>query len=429
MGNPPMVWIYSLFTLLLAPLWLPWMWWRTRQRKEAPNWKERCGNYSHIKIERDKPAIWIHAVSVGEVVAAIPILRELRLLMPSHHIVLSVTTSSGHRTARESAVDLFDSLVYFPLDLLRFQMSALMRIRPDVVAIMETELWMNFVFSAKQLGVGVLLINGRISDRSFPRSLRIAFFYRALLRNVDRCLMQTQLDATRILALGAQSADVLGNSKFDQAVEGLEEDPTYWRSELGIGAAQKVIVIGSTRSEMEERFVAAALLPFAGSDVAVVWAPRHVERAAEVALRLQETFGSSARRSLGEKGSHLVLDTYGELAKVYCIADVVIIGGGFDQLGGQNLIQPLAHGKPVLHGKFMHNFQDVTTESLRLGASRTCENPEVLTVALSEILGSEALATKMGSSGRAFVTANAGASRRYALAIQEMGSKMTKLAP
>ncbi|MEQ1935377.1 MAG: 3-deoxy-D-manno-octulosonic acid transferase, partial [Fimbriimonadaceae bacterium] len=382
-----------------------------------------------IKIERGKPAVWIHAVSVGEVMAAIPILRELRLLMPKHHVVLSVTTSSGHETARDQAAELFDSLVYFPIDLLRFQMSALMRIRPDVVAIMETELWLNFVFSARQLGVGTLLINGRISDRSFPRSQKVRFFYRALLHFMDRCLMQTELDAERIRALGAPTVEVMGNSKFDQAVEGLDEDPAYWRTELGIEDGRRVIVIGSTRGEFEEEFVASALSQIARDDLAVVWAPRHLERATQVAEQMTTLFGSCARRSVGETGNYVLLDTYGELSKVYCLADVVVIGGGFDKLGGQNLIQPLAHGKPVLHGEFMHNFQDVATESLRIGASQTCKSPEELASALTGILASSELAQRMGSAGREFVARNAGASKRYAQAIQAVGSKMTKLAP
>ncbi|MEQ1822591.1 MAG: 3-deoxy-D-manno-octulosonic acid transferase [Fimbriimonadaceae bacterium] len=423
-----MVWIYNLFTLFASPLWVPWMWWRARQRKEAPNWKERCGNYSHIKIERNKPAVWIHAVSVGEVMATLPILREVRRLMPGHHIVLSVTTSSGHATAREHASELFDDLVYFPIDLLRFQMSALMRIRPEVVAIMETELWMNFVFSAKELGIATLLINGRISDRSFPRSQKVRFFYRALLANVDRCLMQTQRDADRILAIGARSAEVFGNSKFDQAVEGLQEDLLSWRQELGIAPDLPVVVIGSTRSEVEEEIVASALGKI-GREIGLIWAPRHLERADAVAEHIAETFGQCARRSRSERGNHVLLDTYGELAKVYCVADIVIIGGGFDQLGGQNLIQPLAHGKPVLHGPYMHNFQDVTTESLRVGSSRVCSNAAELAEALIQLLDHPEIAANMGAEGRAFVAANAGASERYAIAIQEAGSKMTKLAP
>lgn len=411
--------IYNALAILLSPLWLTWMLIRSRRRAEAPNWTERTGNYQRVQIPRDKPAIWIHAVSVGEVMAALPILRQTRALLPDHFILLSVTTSSGHHTAREHAVDLYDELVYFPIDLARFQLAAMTRVRPSVVAIMETELWMNFLWAAKAIGARTMLINGRISDRSFRRSMGVAFFYRALFGYLDRALMQTAEDADRIRALGAASPEVLGNCKFDQAVDGLDADPSEWREALGLPAGLPVIVVGSTRGEDEERFVLDAIDPIKDR-VSVVWAPRHVERAPALASILQERWGSVARRSRGEGGQFVVLDTYGELAKVYSVADFVIIGGGFGPYGGQNLLQPLAHGKPVLHGPHMMNFRDVTQAALACGASRQVQTPSELTSALLELLSNPEVGHTMGVAGRLFVEENAGASRRYALAIAEM---------
>ncbi len=408
---------YNLLIILLSPLWVPWMLIRSRRRAEGPNWGERMGNYGHIQIEKDKPAIWIHAVSVGEVMAVLPILRQTRALLPGHHLVLSVTTSSGHHTAREHAVDLYDSLVYFPIDVPRFQLSAMMRIRPDVVAIMETELWFNFLWAAKALEAKTLLINGRISDRSFKRSRFVAFFYKALLSKMDRCLMQTEQDQARISALGASSAEIFGNCKFDQAVDGLDADPAWWRESLGLPSGVPVIVIGSTRGEEEEAFVGKAL---EGMDqVGVVWAPRHIERADALEALMVKTFGSCARRSRNESGRFVLLDSYGELAKVYSVADIVIIGGGFADHGGQNLLQPLAHGKPVLHGPHMQNFRDVTQAALELGASRECDHPQALREAIKDLLAHPETSRAMGEEGRAFVESNSGASRRYALAIAE----------
>lgn len=437
-----MFWIYNSLTFLLAFIWVPWMLYRTRKRAEGVDWRQRMGDYHAVQIPKDQPSIWIHAVSVGEVMAAAPILRQIRSLLPEYHIVLSVTTSSGHRTAREHAVDLFDSLVYFPLDILRFQMGALMRVRPDVVAIMETELWYNFLWCAKQLGAETMLINGRISDRSFPRSRKIAFFYRSLFKNVDQCLVQTETDAERIRVLGGQNVAVYGNSKFDQAVDGLDSDPGWWRDSLGLDESgphlmltntglsdepgtsdsperiemvrRPVIVVGSTRGEYEEQLVAEALK---GLDVAIVWAPRHIERADAVGAQMLDSFGSCARRSLAERGRFLLLDTYGELAKVYAVADVVIIGGGFEDLGGQNLLQPLAHGKPVIHGPHMQNFKDVTAASLARGASRQCADAREVRAAVIELLDDPGLRQRMGEAGKAFVAENEGASRRYAEAI------------
>lgn len=414
--------IYNLLALLLSPIWLTWMLVRSRRRAEAPNWTERTGNYMHVQIPRDKPAIWIHAVSVGEVMAVLPILRQVRALLPDHFLLLSVTTSSGHHTAREHAVDLYDELVYFPIDLARFQLAAMTRIRPKVVAIMETELWLNFLWAAKAMDAKTVLINGRISDRSFRRSTKVKFFYRSLLSYMDRVLMQTPEDAERIRALGAKNAEVFGNCKFDQAVDGLDADPAEWRIALGLPAGVPVVVIGSTRGEDEERFVLDALESLR-DDVAVVWAPRHLERADQVAEAMRLRLGSAARRSRGEGGRFVVLDTYGELAKVYAVADVVVIGGAFGAYGGQNLLQALAHGKPVLHGPHMTNFRDVAKAALALGASREVATPSELGSHIRELLHDASRATAMGAAGKAFVEENAGASRRYALAIQELATK------
>lgn len=417
--------IYNLLALLLSPIWLTWMLVRSQRRAEAPNWKERTGNYMHIQIPKGKPAIWIHAVSVGEVMAVLPVLRQVRALMPEHHLVLSVTTTSGHHTAREHAVDLYDELVYFPIDLARFQLAAMTRIRPDVVAIMETELWFNFLWAAKAIGAQTLLINGRISDRSFRRSQKVRFFYRPLLAHLDRVLMQTGEDARRVEALGASSPEVFGNCKFDQAVDGLDADPAEWRSELGLPVGLPVIVVGSTRGEDEEKFVLDALEPIK-DDVAIVWAPRHLERADAVATGMAARLGVTGRRSRGDQGQRLVLDTYGELAKVYSVADVVIIGGGFGDYGGQNLLQALAHGKPVVHGPHMHNFRDVAEAAGRVGATSVVHSPSELRSAVQDVLGHQARAASMGEAGRTFVEANAGASRRYALAIQEAAANIGK---
>ncbi len=417
---------YNLLIVLLAPLWVPWMLLRARRRAKGPNWAERLGDYRHITIDKDKPSVWIHAVSVGEVMAVLPILRQVRALLPGHHLVLSVTTSSGHHTAREHAVDLFDTLVYFPIDVPRFQLAAMMRVRPDVVAIMETELWFNFLWAAKAIEAKTLLINGRISDRSFRRSRHIAFFYRALLRQMDRCLMQTEQDKARISALGGSQAEVFGNCKFDQAVDGLDADPVWWRESLGLPEGVPVVVIGSTRGEEEEVFVAKALEDLGGR-VSVVWAPRHLERANALESAMLKVFGACARRSRSERGQFSLLDSYGELAKVYSVADIVIIGGGFANHGGQNLLQPLAHGKPVLHGPHMQNFRDVTVAAAALGATWECDHPLALREAVLELLANPNLRAEMGEAGREFVQANEGASRRYALAISEAALSGTSI--
>ncbi len=410
--------VYNLLLTLLAPIWVPWIWYRARRRKEPPNWQERCGNYP-FKSSKTTMRIWVHAVSVGEVLAASPILKELRSMLPDCEIVLSVTTSSGHRTARELPANLYDHLVYFPIDVARFQLAAMTRVRPAAVAIMETELWMNFLWAAKALGAKTLLVNGRISDRSFGRSRRLAIFYRALFRDVDRVLAQSAGDMEKLMALGARKVEVLGNCKFDQALEALGSDPEQMRIDFGIKPEDKVLVVGSTRGEDEERLVIDAIREIGLERLKVIHAPRHLERVDALSDEIAQVFGAPARRSMGQVGNYLILDTYGELARVYGVADVVVIGGGFGDYGGQNLLQPLALGKPVLHGPHMANFRDVADAALKAGASRICATSGELAVAISSLLDDDSERAGMGKRAAELIRASAGASRKYATAIAE----------
>lgn len=410
--------LYNLFFLLAAPIWVPWMLWRTSRRKEKPNWAQRVGRYP-MKARLDRRRIWFHAVSVGEVVAALPILRELRRRLPDFEIVLSVTTSSGHQTAREQAEGLFDHLVYFPIDTTRYQFFAMASVRPAAVAIMETELWPNFLWAAKAFDARTLIVNGRISDRSFPRYRALSFLFRGVLGMVDRRLMQTQIDAERIRAIGGGEAEVFGNVKFDQALEGVDVDPAALRSELGIPPDEPVVVIGSTRGEEEERLVLDAVREIGPERAWFVHAPRHLERADALAELAASVCGRDAvaRRSRGESGRYLILDTYGELAKVYAVADVVVIGGGFANLGGQNLVQALAHGKPVVHGPHMHNFREVAEMAARAGATEIAATASELAAAVTRLLDDPARRAKMGEAAAELVKSGAGAAKRYAEAI------------
>lgn len=410
--------LYNLLLTLFSPFWVPWMLLKAQQRKERPNWAERQGRFD-IPRRGDKHRIWVHTVSVGEFVAATPILKAMRQALPNHEILVSVTTSSGHQTARDAEPGLYDYLVYFPIDVARFQLQAMQKVRPDVVAIMETELWMNFTWAAKAMGARTVLINGRISDRSFPRSMKLRGFYRALMKNVDLCLTQTEVDAERLRSLGAAEARVVGNSKFDQAVQGLEANRKEWQAKLGLDTAKPTLVIGSTRGEEEEKFVLQALKIVGFNRLNVIHAPRHLERVDAMSALVVEATGTVALRSKAETGPYMILDTYGELSSVYSAADFVIVGGGFSNLGGQNIIQPLAHGKPVLHGQHMQNFRDVAAMADSAGAALVCATPEELAQAIQRLLDEPKTRTEMGKQATQLVRRNIGASKRYAALIAE----------
>ena len=410
--------LYNFLLTLLSPLWVPWMWWRSRKRSEDVKWSERQGNYSNsLPSGKDTRRIWFHAVSVGEVVAALPILKEIKALDSTVEIVLSVTTSSGHKTAREKAAGLYDHLVYFPIDVPRFTLSAMQRVRPKVVAVMETELWFNFLWAAEAFDAKRLLINGRISDRSFPRSRKLKFFYKSLLKMVNRCLMQTQGDRVRIEALGAQTAEVFGNCKFDQAAGAATADPAYWRTELGLSGPLPVLVVGSAR--VEEFDLLAPSIAGLLEDAQIVIAPRHLEATDDLIAALSKAGVSAKRRSKGERiepEQVLILDTYGELDQVYSVAGVAVVGGGFANLGGQNILQPLAFGIPVVTGKYMQNFRDVFAAAVEAGALMWTE-PNQLESIVSALLNDPEQRAEMGEAAKRLVDQNVGASRRYAQAI------------
>ena len=231
-----------------------------------------------------------------------------------------MTTSSGHQTARETPERLYDHLVYLPIDVARFALAAMQRVRPDALVVMETELWFNLFWAAKTFDAKTFVVNARLSDRSFPRSKRLAFFYRALFAMVDGVLAQSETDGERFRALGAKGVEVSGNVKFDQALEGLD-DTTDWRTELRLDG-RPVVVVGSLRAEEFGVLadVVSHSVPAGGEAIPLQWvvAPRHLERTPELIQDLQSADVladgermSIGRRSSGTSGFVTILDTYG----------------------------------------------------------------------------------------------------------------------
>lgn len=412
-----MIWLlYNIFLIATAPVWVPWMLWRAGKRAEKPNWQERTGNYQ-IDRRTDRKRIWVHAVSVGETMAARPILVELRKQLPDHEIVLTTTTSTGQEIARGMKGKLVDHVFYFPIDVFRFCVAAMTRVEPAVVVIMETELWLNFLTAAKMTNAKTCLVNGRISERSFARAKNLRFLYSAVFAKVDYALMQTEEDAERARFLGAKSVTVLGNSKYDEASAAA---PIDWQNQLGLGG-EKLIVVGSARGEFEEDLILDALT---GIEARIVFAPRHVERAAEIAQKATRLGFNPGLRSKGQNDSaFLVLDTMGELASLYPRADVAIIGGGFDKLGGQNIIQAMAVGVPVICGPNMKNFREPYEQGLAAGALITAADAKEIRGAVDKILADRELGEHMGEAGKALVAQNVGASERYAGVIAELAGE------
>lgn len=414
--------VYSFIAVIFSPVWAFWMLRRARARNTPPNWRERVGKYQfQVPSDKGRLRIWFHAVSVGEFLAAIPILRELKFINPDCWILVTVTTSSGYLTAEQKNQEsaLFDELAYFPIDLPWMVGRALSRVRPHVAVLMETELWLNFLGEAQRRKIRTMLVNGRISDKSYAASQRILPYYRAAFRHLNWVGVQTSTDLKRVRTYGSTSASVVGNCKFDQAIQVVSESKETIQRRFGM-SERPTLVIGSTRGEIEEIFVneALALIPLETlRRWQIVWAPRHIERGPEIARIGKELGLEVGIRSQDESGCFLVLDTYGELNSVYVAADLAVIGGGFDRLGGQNLIQPLALGKPVIHGPFMENFAFAVSLADAKGAAQAVDSPAALAAAIQTLLENASERERMGESAKALIAENAGASVQYAEAI------------
>ena len=305
-------------------------------------------------------SIWVHAVSVGEVNAAIRLLRRLRGKYPDKRVVLSTVTDTGQKVARDKVPEGV-SVVYLPFDISRVLSKAFGRVKPEMLIVMETELWPNIFRLANKRNVPVIILNGRISEKSSQGYKMISFFMKNVFSCVTVFSMQSGLDAERLKAIGADEKKVLvsGNFKFDMEMSG--KMPVWTASVKG-----PVIMAGSTHRGEEELVLSAYLKnceKFPG--LRLILAPRHPERFGEVADMLRSRGISFVRRSeLVENDSAggpfkekvLLLDSVGELSSLYAIADIAVIGKSFIGTGGQNPLEPAYWGKPILCGPHMENF-------------------------------------------------------------------------
>jgi 3-deoxy-D-manno-octulosonic-acid transferase len=359
--------------------------------------------------------VWLHAVSVGEAMAAAPLVREMRARRPDVPLLVSTTTETGRGVAEQRLPA--DRFIFFPLDFRGVAAAAVARLRPRLVLLTETELWPNFLAVCAARGIPVVVINGRISPRSFPRYRLVRAWFGRVLQHVSLFCVQSEDDARRLVQLGAPAGrvQVTGNMKFDLPAG--EADPARVKAGLGLSPEARLVVAGSTHRGEEEPVLAA----FRGAaatrpDLRLLLAPRHPERLDEVERLVQRAGLSPVRRSAlpGAPPDVIVLDTVGELARLYAAAEVVFIGGSLIPHGGQNILEPAAHGRPVLHGPHMANFAQVRDLFRDAGAAREVRDAAELRQALEALLDDPARAQAMGAAGRAIVDRNRGATRRTA---------------
>lgn len=425
----PVYLLYSLLLTVATLLALPVFAWRGRRTgKYVKTFGRRLGRLPPGLPSDERPVVWIHAVSVGEVLAVRPLLGALREALPGHVLLLSTTTLTGQGIAERHA-HLVDGVFYAPFDWASCVRPVLDRLRPRLLVLVETELWPRLVHEAHVRRVPVAVVNGRISPGSFAGYRRIRWLLSRVLAEVDLFAMQAEPHAGRIVELGAprERVCVLGNLKYD-ALEQARPAPDLERL-LGLTSAP-LWVAGSTAAGEEEAVLAAHRhVRRAIPQARLLIAPRHPERFAEV-CRLVEASGEPCRRRSALEAPWdgegvLVLDTLGELASVFPLATAAFVGGSLVRAGGHNILEAAVAGKAVVVGPHMENFQEMAEAFLAEGGLTQVPDAGALGPAMLRLLTDASEREARGRAARALVERHRGAAARTA---ERLAALLTPLA-
>lgn len=437
-----MYFIYSvlmgLAVLLTSPYWLLQ---GMRHGKYLSNLKQRLGfsipELAHLPAQR-AGAIWIHAVSVGEALSGVALAKRLKECYPHRRLIISTTTQTGYALAKER-MPFADAIIYFPFDWAFCVRRVMSAVAPGIVLVLETEIWPNFLHEARRRGVHVVFVSGRISDRSFVRYKKylgmFGFFLRPLLKsalaNVSAFLMQTETDAERIRTLGAPAdrVTVSGNLKYDMALPEPTPFALWLEDECKRRQRWPIIVAGSVVATEEPlTLIAFGVLQGDFPKALLVLAPRKPERFAAAATFIDESNRKFVRRSelpvsgpggtspsaansgsIPDDATVLLLDSIGELASLYRIADGAFVGGSLVNSGGHNILEPAAFGKVPVFGPSMENFAAIASRFIEAGAAIQVGSPEDAGVEWIELLKDSEKNRRMGSAAKQLVESSRGA--------------------
>ena len=423
--------LYNLAAILVVILIIPVFMIRSvREKGFVERIRQSLGIFPEHTLDRvaKKHCIWVHAASVGEIVATSPLIKEFHREFPQTPILVSVVTTSGYEMANRIIKDA-DAIIYFPLDLPILSGRVLRRIHPRVFLPVETELWPNFLKTARQLHIPVMMVNGRISDRSVKQYKYLNSLLTDMIGTVTKFAMQSDIDADYIKRLGAppELVTVTGNTKFDQTYTDVspEEKKSIVR-EMGLESAQGILLAGSTHRGEEDFVLKAFKAVREKHDKAkLVIAPRELLRTQEVIhLCKRAGFTVTTRTKQQESGPQdadiVILDTIGELGKVYSVGDVVYVGGSLIPHGGHNILEPAAHGKAIIVGHYMFNFKDTHALFKKRDACITVDNEQELVQETVKLFDDAQHRHRLEAETLAIVGENKGASRKSAIILREM---------
>ncbi len=409
--------------LLSLPYWLYQI---LRHGKYRTGFAERIGKVPARLVTGDgsRAVIWVHAVSVGEVLAVSGLVEEMRRNLSQHRVVISTTTDTGQELARKRFGE--ENVFYFPMDFAFAIRPYLSALQPRLVVLAETEFWPNFLRLAEASGARIAVVNGRISDRSWPNYSRFRWALRRMLAQVDLFLVQTQTDSTRLQSIGADAGrvQVTGNLKFDLSPSSPPAIVESLRQSLALEGAGPVIVCGSTVEDEEPPLLKAfENVRVQHPRAVMILAPRRPERFDEVAILVQQMGIPLWRRSRwhGEAlaGGVLLVDSIGELAALYALADVAFVGGSLVPRGGHNIIEPAQHGVAIVVGNHTENFRDIVGLFQSRDAVRIVGVAE-LPLTLMHLLANDAERRDLGRRAEETMRSQTGATARTLDAVKTL---------
>ncbi|MQA30733.1 MAG: 3-deoxy-D-manno-octulosonic acid transferase [Luteitalea sp.] len=423
---------YSLLTLAGVIVVSPYFLYQAvRHGKYVGSLRQRLG-FLPIAFNVDgEESIWIHAVSVGEALTARALVADLRERYPRLRLYLSTTTMAGQQVARRNLQGI-DAVFYFPFDWMFIVRRTLDIVKPSLFVMMETEIWPNLLRACRARAVSTIVINGRISTRSYPRYRMIRPFFRRVLGDVDRFCMQSDESARRLIDLGADPArvTVTGSLKFDSLqlptpiVHGKPRERVLRFFRL---PAKRVVIVAGSTMKGEEAAVLRAFerVKSIAPGALLIVAPRNPERFAEAEQLARETGLVTVRRSdlpidSDPRADVVILDTVGELAQLYQLATAVFVGGSLADYGGHNILEPAIFGKPIVFGPHMQNFTEIADTFLANGAAVEVHTERELEQAILGLVTDPVRRARLGAAARALVEANRGAKDKTLTVVSEL---------